>query len=178
MILESVIARVVEQQQNRLLSRDHGLPRELVPATQSLSSHALIISGVRRCGKSTLLMQIMKGMDEKRFLYLNFESPHLYEFSISDFSRLDNLITQKGATTLFFDELQLVKGWEMYIRQKLDEGVQVFITGSNASLLSKELGTKLTGRHITHGGDGPGCSPVCRGPGIYSTNHDICIVNP
>jgi predicted AAA+ superfamily ATPase len=40
-------------------------------------------------------------------------------------------------------------GWEMYIRQKLDEGVQVFITGSNASLLSKELGTKLTGRHIT-----------------------------
>ena len=89
MILESVIARVVEQQQNRLLSRDHGLPRELVPATQSLSSHALIISGVRRCGKSTLLMQIMKGMDEKRFLYLNFESPHLYEFSISDFSRLD-----------------------------------------------------------------------------------------
>lgn len=149
MILESVIARVVEQQQNRLLSRDHGLPRELVPATQSLSSHALIISGVRRCGKSTLLMQIMKGMDEKRFLYLNFESPHLYEFSISDFSRLDNLITQKGATTLFFDELQMVKGWEMYIRQKLDEGVQVFITGSNASLLSKELGTKLTGRHIT-----------------------------
>lgn len=149
MILESVIARVVEQQQNRLMSRDHGLTRELVPAMHSLSSHALIISGVRRCGKSTLLMQMMKGMDEERFLYLNFESPHLYEFSLSDFSRLDNLIAEKGAATLFFDELQLVKGWEMYVRQKLDEGFRVIITGSNASLLSKELGTKLTGRHIT-----------------------------
>ena len=94
-------------------------------------------------------MQMMKGMDEERFLYLNFESPHLYEFSLSDFSRLDNLIAEKGATTLFFDELQLVKGWEMYVRQKLDEGFRVIITGSNASLLSKELGTKLTGRHIT-----------------------------
>jgi uncharacterized protein len=50
---------------------------------------------------------------------------------------------------LFFDELQLVEGWEMYVRQKLDEGFKVIITGSNASLLSKELGARLTGRHIT-----------------------------
>jgi predicted AAA+ superfamily ATPase len=149
MILESAIARVVEQQKNRLTLRDNGLKRELIPATQSLSSHALIISGVRRCGKSTLLMQMMKDMDHETVFYLNFESPHLYEFSLSDFTRLDNVITQSGANTLFFDELQLVEGWEMYVRQKLDEGFRVIITGSNASLLSKELGTKLTGRHIT-----------------------------
>jgi predicted AAA+ superfamily ATPase len=149
MILESVIVHVVEQQKNRLALRDIGLKRELIPATQSLSSHALIISGVRRCGKSTLLMQMMKGMDDEAVLYLNFESPQLYEFSLSDFTRLDHLIAQKGANTLFFDELQLVDGWEMYVRQKLDEGFRVIITGSNASLLSKELGTRLTGRHIT-----------------------------
>ena len=65
------------------------------------------------------------------------------------FTRLDNVILQSGAKTLFFDELQLVEGWEMYVRQKLDEGFKVIITGSNASLLSKELGTKLIGRHIT-----------------------------
>jgi predicted AAA+ superfamily ATPase len=149
MVLEGVIVRVVEQQKTRLTIRDSGLKRELNPATQSLSSHALIISGVRRCGKSTLLMQMMKGMNDERVLYLNFESPQLYEFSLSDFTRLDNVIAQKAANTLFFDELQLVEGWEMYVRQKLDEGFQVIITGSNASLLSKELGTKLTGRHIT-----------------------------
>jgi predicted AAA+ superfamily ATPase len=148
MILESIITLVVEQQRHRLLSRDQGLKRELIPAIQSLSSHALIISGVRRCGKSTLLMQMMNSMDYLSVLYLNFESPQLYEFSLTDFARLDNVIIQSGAKILFFDELQLVEGWEMYVRQKLDEGFQVIITGSNASLLSKELGTKLTGRHI------------------------------
>jgi predicted AAA+ superfamily ATPase len=94
-------------------------------------------------------MQMMKRMDDDTVLYLNFESPHLYEFSLSDFTRLDNIIAQKSPNTLFFDELQLVEGWEMYVRQKLDEGLQVIITGSNASMLSRELGTKLTGRHIT-----------------------------
>ena len=149
MVLESVIAHVVEQQKTRIDLKDPGLKRELVPATKSLSSHALIISGVRRCGKSTLLMQMMKGMDNESILYLNFESPQLYEFSLLDFSRLDNIIKKKGAKILFFDELQLVDGWEMFVRQKLDDGFKVIITGSNASLLSKELGTRLTGRHIT-----------------------------
>lgn len=149
MILESVLAHVIDQQKNRFSLKDTGLTRELVPATKSLSSHALIISGVRRCGKSTLLMQMMKSMDPEMLLFLNFESPQLYEFSLTDFTRLDSLIAQKGASTLFFDELQLVEGWEMYVRQKLDEGFKVIITGSNASLLSKELGTRLTGRHIT-----------------------------
>jgi predicted AAA+ superfamily ATPase len=59
------------------------------------------------------------------------------------------VIAKKGVSTLFFDEMQLVNAWELYVRQKLDEGFRVIITGSNASLLSKELGTKLTGRHIT-----------------------------
>jgi len=149
MILESIIEQVIEQQKERLRSRDTGLKRELIPATKSLSSHALIISGVRRCGKSTLLLQIMKNMDEGSVLYLNFESPQLYDFSLSDFKRLDNLIAQNRTKTLFFDEIQLVEGWEVYIRQKLDEGFHIIITGSNASLLSKELGTNLTGRHIS-----------------------------
>jgi len=149
MILESVIEHVVEQQKLRLTTRDTGLKRELKPATRSLSSHALIISGVRRCGKSTLLMQMMNELDHTNLLYLNFESPQLYEFNLLDFARLDHIIARKGAKILFFDELQWVEGWEMFVRQKLDEGLQVVITGSNASLLSKELGTRLTGRHIT-----------------------------
>src|SRR5664279_4690659 len=148
-ILESTISYVIEQQKIRFSLRDTGLTRELIPAVKSLSSHALIISGVRRCGKSTLLMQMMKLMDSEAVLFLNFESPQLYEFALSDFTRLDHIIEQKGASILFFDELQLVEGWEMYVRQKLDEGFKVIITGSNASLLSKELGTKLTGRHIS-----------------------------
>ena len=149
MILESVLSNIVEQQKQRLSMHDSGLKRELTPALQNLPSHTLIISGVRRCGKSTLLLQIMEKMVPEKLLYLNFEVPQLYNFNISDFSRLDNIINKKGVNTLFFDEIQYVEGWEMYIRQKLDEGFKVIITGSNASLMSREMGTKLTGRHIT-----------------------------
>jgi uncharacterized protein len=149
MILENIIARVVDQQRNIFFERDPGLIRELVPDTKSLSSHALIISGIRRCGKSTLLLQMMKDMDLNTVLFLNFDSPQLFGFSVNDFSRLDNIISKSGAKILFFDEMQLVKGWEMFVRQKLDEGFKVIVTGSNASMLSHELGTRLTGRHIT-----------------------------
>ncbi len=149
MILESTIEYMIAKQKLRLTLKDLGLERELVPATKSLSSHALVISGVRRCGKSTVLLQMLKRMDNEVVLFLNFDTPQLYGFSLLDFSRLDNIIDNQGPTILFFDELQLVEGWEMYVRQKLDEGFKVVITGSNASMLSKELGTRLTGRHIS-----------------------------
>ena len=80
---------------------------------------------------------------------MNFESAKLYTFSINDFQILDEIVAEKNCKWLIFDEIQIVDGWELYVRQKLDEGFKILITGSNASLLSKELGTKLTGRHIT-----------------------------
>ena len=80
---------------------------------------------------------------------MNFEDVKLYGFDIKDFILLDRVIDETGLKVLYFDEIQIVDGWELYIRQKLDQKFQVIITGSNASLLSAELGTKLTGRHIT-----------------------------
>ncbi|EOR93094.1 hypothetical protein ADIARSV_3734 [Arcticibacter svalbardensis MN12-7] len=108
----------------------------------------MIVSGIRRCGKSTLLFQLLK----ERYpdaLYLNFEDPRLYEFEPTDFARLDESIKASGSKVLFFDEIQIIPEWERYARQKLDEDYKLVITGSNASLLSRELGTRLTGRHIT-----------------------------
>jgi predicted AAA+ superfamily ATPase len=62
---------------------------------------------------------------------------------------LDQIIKESGKKILFFDEIQIVKGWELFVRQKLDQSVRVIITGSNARMLSVELGTNLTGRHIS-----------------------------
>lgn len=149
MILESTLSDIIEHQMQQLGNRDLGLERELNISIPSISSHALIISGIRRCGKSTLLMQILSKMKNEKFIFINFESPRLYDFTLADFTRLDKIISQKEATTLFFDEIQYIPSWELYVRQKLDEGYKVIITGSNASLLSKELGTKLTGRHVS-----------------------------
>jgi predicted AAA+ superfamily ATPase len=86
---------------------------------------------------------------KRGFFYLNFDDLRLTDFSHADFHLLDRVIADSGARLIFFDEVQSTKHWELYVRQKLDEGFQLVITGSNASLLSRELGTRLTGRHIS-----------------------------
>jgi len=108
----------------------------------------LIVSGIRRCGKSTLLQQINKTFFDQS-IYLNFEDPRLAGFDLSDLNRLHEIAVQKAITAYFFDEIQNIGSWENFVRFRLGEGYKVYITGSNASMLSKELGTKLTGRHIT-----------------------------
>jgi len=149
MIKQSDLSAIVASQKERLGNTETGLERVLLrklPANPG--NHALIISGIRRCGKSTLLGQLIKdGIDD--VFFVNFDTPKLYNFEMDDFGLLDIIIGENGSKRLFFDEIQVIKGWELYVRQKLDEGYQVVVTGSNASLLSRELGTKLTGRHIT-----------------------------
>lgn len=148
MILKSLLQEIAAAQKENLLKLQTGLRRHQLDEMPELTSHALIISGIRRCGKSTLLHQLLREKYQDAF-YLNFEDPRLYDLELNDFTRLDEVITERESTSLFFDEIQVVEGWERYIRQKLDEGYKTIITGSNASLLSSELGTKLTGRHIT-----------------------------
>lgn len=141
--------KLVSEQQYAVFKEDDSLPRELLSSLpKDTSTHALVISGIRRCGKSTLMRQHI-GLHIDDAFYLNFDTPKLFQFEIADFELLDILIQESGKRNLYFDEIQVVKGWELYVRQKLDEKFNVCITGSNASLLSKELGTKLTGRHIS-----------------------------
>ena len=148
MVKFSDIKEVYNQQQE-FFKHDESLSRELL-ATLPVdnTNHALVISGIRRCGKSTLMRQHVGPTIDEAF-YLNFDTPKLFRFDIKDFELLDLLIDETGKRNLYFDEIQVVEGWELYVRQKLDQRFNVCITGSNASLLSRELGTKLTGRHIS-----------------------------
>src|ERR1035437_7909016 len=148
MLLKSEIARISELQSGVIRTGDIGLKRESGALLPVLSNHALIITGIRRCGKSTLLFQLISEKYPQAF-FLNFDDNRLYGFENNDFSRLDEVISESGKKILIFDELQEVDGWERYVRQKLDENYKVILTGSNASLLSKELGTKLTGRYLS-----------------------------
>lgn len=149
MLKKTDVLEVYLSQTERLILSDKGCEREILSKLDlNTHNHALIISGIRRCGKSTLLHQLIAKRLEKIF-YINFDTPKLFNFELIDFEYVDELIKENNCKLLFFDEIQVVDGWELFIRQKLDEGFQVFITGSNASLLSQELGTKLTGRHIT-----------------------------
>ena len=147
MLTKLIIEQVIDSQKERLLLLDSGLPRN-IPDFSTLTSHTLIVSGIRRCGKSTLLQQINKTFSGHS-IYLNFEDPRLAGFDLDDFNRLHEIGIQEGVNAYFFDEIQNIENWESFVRFRLDEGFRIFITGSNASMLSKELGTKLTGRHIT-----------------------------
>lgn len=147
MLTKIYIEQVIQSQAGRLKKASLGLHRTIT-GFENLSSHAFIITGIRRCGKSTLLQQINDQTKAPCF-YINFEDPRLAGFDLSDFNRLHQLAEESKTTTYFFDEIQLIPNWESFVRFRLDEGYNVFITGSNATLLSKELGTKLTGRHIS-----------------------------
>ena len=107
-----------------------------------------IFSGVRRCGKSMTMQWIREQAAEKDY-YLDFDDERLIDFQLEDFQKLYEIFLENFGEqkTFYFDEVQNVKGWERFVRRLHSQGNKIYITGSNASLLSRELGTHLTGRY-------------------------------
>ena len=145
---QEVISSVIEAQKADIDRMPEGLTREILNDVPVIENFCSIITGIRRCGKSTLMLQILKKSKEKS-LFLRFTDIRLSGFETADFSRLNAEIEKRNVKLLFFDEIQIIDKWEIFINQKLNESYLVFITGSNASLLSRELGTYLTGRNLS-----------------------------
>ncbi|MBR1608251.1 MAG: ATP-binding protein [Kiritimatiellae bacterium] len=145
-MLESELERIIEDQTAES-TRKKTLARDDLARIRTVPDFALIVTGVRRCGKSTLLRQWAAGQGEKT-LSLLFDDLRMTAFTADDFAVLDRIVDSRRPANLVFDEIQLVDGWERYVKLKLDQGYRVLVTGSNASMLSSELGTHLTGRHL------------------------------
>lgn len=92
-------------------------------------------------------MHQLSKLENEPFAQFNFEDFRIFGFELSDFSKLNDIIGEQVGC-YFFDEIQNVLNWEIYIRELHDKGKKICITGSNAAMLSKELGTKLTGRNL------------------------------
>lgn len=148
MMRQEEIAVVIDAQRETFLKQDSGFIRDALKEIPIADSFATIITGIRRCGKSTLLLQLLR-RDYQDAIYLNFDDIRLSNFETGDFTRLHREIEKRDTKVLFFDEIQIIEGWEKYINQLLREGYKVFITGSNAAMLSVELGTHLTGRYLS-----------------------------
>jgi len=165
MINPEIIKELILRQRKIFLDTSDAISREIIVEKKFQKSvslrEAVIITGVRRSGKSYLMRLIWKKivaerkMPEKNFLYFNFEDEKLLKFSASDFETLlesyfEVIEPEKSKKIyLFFDEIQNIPGWEKFInRLREDRGYKIFITGSNAALLSKEIGTALTGRNF------------------------------
>jgi predicted AAA+ superfamily ATPase len=134
------------------------LPRRIeLPETLS-TRLVLVVQGVRRSGKSTLLGQMIDRyrLDPRLCAFLNFEDPRLaghldYRTMEALASAFAEVHPAAARRVLFFDEVQWVDGWERWLRSRLERpGAECFVvSGSNAHLLSGELGSTLTGRHLT-----------------------------
>jgi predicted AAA+ superfamily ATPase len=162
MIYREILKKIIVEQRSQFLELADPIQRDalLSPEFAKISrlKEAVIITGVRRSGKSYLLKMIwrMVAAESKSgkadFLYANFEDERLLKFGAADFENLleayYELFPVAGKKVfLFFDEIQIVEGWEKFINRLIrEEKFKIFITGSNAALLSREIGTALTGR--------------------------------
>ena len=116
-----------------------------------------ILVGIRRCGKSVILEQIIeelknKGINEDHIIYVNFEFIEFEE--LTDYKKLNNYIKEKIKDSsmyyIFFDEIQNVENFEKVVNSlRASQKVSIFITGSNSRLLSEELSTILSGRYVS-----------------------------
>jgi uncharacterized protein len=150
MIPKTILGTLLKDQAQQFARLTDTVPRSILPfASTFQGSSAFVIKGLRRCGKSTLLQQISMSRSPHDHLYFNFDDERLTGFTADDFQALLEVSIELFGTKghLYFDEIQNVPGWEVFINRMLREGHCTYITGSNAHLLSSELGTYLTGRH-------------------------------
>lgn len=115
-----------------------------------------IVTGIRRCGKSSLLelyhqYLLEQGVKEDHIVHMNLESLRYRDLSdyLTFYDYVSGQIPREGKTYLIFDELQAVEHWEKAVESfRLDYDVDIYITGSNAYLLSTEFSTLLSGRYV------------------------------
>src|SRR4030042_222973 len=145
---KKILKQIILDQRESFLKKTDIIDRDLEKSFID-SRKISVITGVRRSGKSTLLKQIARKFEN--FLYFNFDDERLIDFTYSDFNSLLGLTFEvyNGTKVFFFDEIQNIYGWEKFASRLFAEGYKVFVTGSNAKLLSSELATSLTGRHKT-----------------------------
>lgn len=151
MIEERIILQVLAEQREEILGYD---PSEWVSRREESlfefgSTMAQVVIGVRRSGKSTLCHKVLleHGI---RYGYVNLDDDRLLGMKAADLNTVLSCVYQLYGTDipyLFLDEIQDVDGWHLFVNRLLRSKMKIFVTGSNAKLLSSELATHLTGRY-------------------------------
>ena len=116
-----------------------------------------ILTGVRRCGKSTILKMIMERLKterhipDERIISCRYDSMEYVDLTAKDmYDQLKSRLSTEGKTYLFLDEVQEIEGWERVVNSLAsDFDVDLYVTGSNSRMMSSEIATYLTGRYIS-----------------------------
>jgi len=144
MIKDIVLQHRIEKE--KLLSKNYILREKLGFAKKNLETDLIkVITGPRRAGKSVFSILLLK---DKNFAYLNFDDENLLK--VKNYDEIVEAIFEvyPKSEFIFFDEIQNLENWELFVNKLQRRGLNLILTGSNAKLLSKELGTVLTGRYI------------------------------
>ena len=130
---------------------------QIVPREVAFEEQAnYVLTGLRRAGKTTQLYALARdlveaGADWEQIIFINFEDERLVDFRLSDFQ--DIVLVQSELSPkqgyFFFDEIQNIDGWERFARRLADSGERVYLTGSNAQMLSSDMEARLGGRYLT-----------------------------
>lgn len=144
------LREILIDQKEAFLNRTGLIERDLALTSYLDTSQVVVITGIRRCGKSSLLslIRMALGLNESEFCYCNFDDERIVPY----FSLLNDIYSihleiYRTEPIFFFDEIQEVPGWEKFVNRMYEQGRKVFVTGSNATLLSSEISSSLTGRN-------------------------------
>lgn len=146
------LIKTIIYDRHEIIRRAEILPRNFVYE----ESANYVLTGLRRAGKTTQLYTMVRelvesGIDWEQIIFINFEDERLADFRLSDFQDIvlvqSELSEKRGY--YFFDEIQNINGWEQFARRMADSGEHVYITGSNARMLSSDIESRLGGRYMT-----------------------------
>ena len=151
-IIQQRLADAVGMKIPELIERECRIP--------NIPNKAYAVTGMRRAGKTCFLYQIMKkclerGVPKSRLVYFNFEDERLTDITAKDLHLICDeyyvMFPENRSSTVwfFFDEIHLARGWESFVRRILDsENVKIYISGSSAKMLSKEIASSMRGRCV------------------------------
>jgi uncharacterized protein len=146
--MENILKRIILENQalisdKKLISRNYSIPE---------TDHITVITGIRRCGKTYILYEKAKTFETERILFLDFEDERL--IGLNSLSNYDIIIDSYKTLfpnlkpVLFFDEIQNLENWHLYLKRLQVKGYKIYVTGSNAHLISREIATFLKGRSL------------------------------
>ena len=151
------IQTIILQNQKRLTEEKKIVPREL--ALESIPKKASVLIGIRRCGKSTYIQNLLENSisDKSLICWIDFADDRLTSLQTEEPAQIADAYYQlypdyhEKTVYFFFDEIQLVHNWALFVnRLQNTEDCKIFITGSSAKMLSKELATELGGRSLSY----------------------------
>lgn len=164
MINETILKEILVSQKKVFLNKKDLFKREILEnfyEKYNKQKEILIITGIRRVGKSSLMKLVWdefkskQSLSDDQLLYFNFEDERLVGFDRKDFDKLLEAYYRLNSPSagkkifLFLDEVQNIKYWEKWLNRLFEEDkYKIFVTGSNATLLSSEMSSALTGRNI------------------------------